>query len=203
MYIQAVGNRCAVHFSSLHLPITDAEALRILEEAGYRVVEVDLTALARERIGKAEYRRGARMRETPDVFDCSSFTKWLYAQLGFCLPRYSIEQWDRCAHLPDTEPVAGALAFSSGTISWYWDDPGQGIGHVGYVTPEATVIHAANSKEGVIEEPLAEWKGWKGFRGIRYPVPPNLKLVTLECPPDAEIESSKDLRWKILQRLPR
>lgn len=203
MNIRAVGSRCAVQLRPLDLPISDDEALRLLESMGYRQIEVDLVALARGRIGKATYRRGARMREASAVFDCSSFTKWLYGCRGIRIPRYSIQQHEACTFLPSGPALAGDLAFSEGFRSYYRTNPAFGIGHVGLVTSDRTVIHAADAERGVIEEPLEVWQGWKGFRGVRRLIPSEARFITLECPPDAEIESSDDIRWKILQRLPR
>lgn len=202
MKFQAVGNRCAVHVPSLDLPIADDQALLLLEGLGYRQIEVDTVALARERIGKATYRRGARMREAPDVFDCSSFMKWLYGRRGIWLPRYSIQQYEDCHLLPSGNFLAGDLVFSAGFRPYYRSHPAAGVGHVGIVTNDLTVVHAANSEEGVVEEPLAEWQQWVGFRGVRRRLPSGLPIITLECPPDAEVECSDDIRWKILQRLP-
>jgi len=39
---RAVGNRCAVNFADLNLPISETEALLILEAKGFRKVEVDM-----------------------------------------------------------------------------------------------------------------------------------------------------------------
>lgn len=203
MHIRAVGNRCAVHIPSLALPVSDNEALRMLETMGYRRLEIDIVALSRERIGRATYRRGARMREAPDVFDCSSFVKWAYGLRGIWLPRLSIQQYEECRLLPSGPVVAGDLAFAAGYRSYYRTVPTSGIGHVGIVTADQTVIHAANSEDGVIEEMLDVWEGWTTFRGVRRLIPSDANLITLECPPDAEVESSDNIRWKILQRLPR
>ncbi len=203
MNFQAVGNRCAVHFPSLDLPMGEEEALEILEKRDYRRLHVDVVAIARERVGKARYRRGARPQEAPDVFDCSRFTQWLYGRLGIRLPRYSIQQFEVCHLLPSGEPMAGDLAFSEGAIPWYRRLPTLGIGHVGFVTNERTVIHAANGEKGVVEEPLVEWETWKGFRGVRRFIPSGMEFVTLECPPTVDIECSDDIRWKILKTLPR
>ncbi|QQR60614.1 C40 family peptidase [Candidatus Uhrbacteria bacterium] len=203
MHFQAVGTRCAAHLPSLELPIGDREALEILERLGYRRVSVDIVALARAQVGVGVYRRGARMREVPSTFDCSSFTKWLYGQRGVRLPRKSIQQYEACSFLSSGRFLAGDLAFSTGAFSWYRHNPALGIGHVGLVTDEQTVIHAANPDLGVVEERLEVWQGWQGFRGVRRFIPSDVELVTLECPPDAEIEWSDDIRWKILQRLPR
>jgi hypothetical protein len=202
MHFQAVGSRCAVHVPSLELPIDEDEAFRILESLGYHRVTVDFVALARAQVGVGEYRRGARMRQASSIFDCSSFTKWLYGQRGIHLPRKSIQQYEACRFLPSGSFLAGDLVFSSGSRSWYRHNPSFGIGHVGIVTADQTVIHAANPLLGVVEERLEIWQGWEGFRGVRRFIPSEAELVTLECPLDAEIEWSDDIRWKILQRLP-
>ena len=203
MHFQAVGGRCALHLPSLELLIDDDEALKILEGLGYRRVDVDFVALARQQIGSAEYRRGARSHEAPVVFDCSSFTKWLYGRRGIRIPRYSIQQYEACHSLSSDPFLAGDLAFRTGFHSWYRHNPSVGIGHVGLVTSDQTVVHAADGKRGVIEEPLSVWQGWEGFRGVRRLVPSGIRLLTIECPSDAEIETSDDIRWKILQHLPR
>jgi hypothetical protein len=86
MEYRAVQNRCAVHLPSLKLPVTDVEALTILENNGFKVLEVDLIALARQCIKASTYHRGAKPSEAPAVVDCSSFIKWLYGQHGIWLP---------------------------------------------------------------------------------------------------------------------
>src|SRR3989338_2904939 len=92
MEYRAVRNRCAVDLNSFDLPISRGEALAILAGKGFRIIEVDLVALARECIGKSRYWRGARPSQAPAVVDCSSFMKWLYGERGIWLPRLSIEQ---------------------------------------------------------------------------------------------------------------
>lgn len=202
MLFRAVGNRCAVHFPSLKLPIDEPQALEILERLGYQVVSVDLIELARQQIGRAIYRRGARLRDAPEVLDCSSFTVWLYGQRGIALPRYSIQQYETCFPVRLEQAKAGDLVFSEGFRSYFREDPELGIGHVGIVTSDRTVVHAANSRQGIIEDQFTAWSDRKGFRGIRRVIHPGMPLVTLETPPSAEVQTSDDIRWKILQHLP-
>jgi len=83
MEYRAVGGRCAVELDALRLLISREEALAIIVAKGFRIIEVDLIALARERIGKSAYRRGARPSLAPAIVDCSSFTKWLYGERVF------------------------------------------------------------------------------------------------------------------------
>ena len=62
----AVGNRCAVDFSALALPVLQEEALAILWRLGFRRIEVDLLALARSRIGVSRYRRRRAPRRSAE-----------------------------------------------------------------------------------------------------------------------------------------
>ncbi len=50
-----------------------------------------LIQVARSLLGKP-YRYGAKPEEAPNVFDCSSFTQYVFKQVGIELPRTSIEQ---------------------------------------------------------------------------------------------------------------
>lgn len=204
MVYRAVGNRCAVCFEDLHLPIPTEKCLLMLQERGFSTIEVDLVALARECVGQAKYRRGARLSKAPNVFDCSSFVKWLYGQKGIWLPRRSIQQREFGVEALKEELRAGDLVFASGFIDYYIDDPADGVGHVGIATENRTVVHAANSKVGLVESSFENFVGEIGescFRGIRRLLPRDKKIYTLITPPDREIEWSDDIRWVILQNL--
>ena len=201
MEYRAVKNRCTVAFESLQLPISREESLIILAAKGFKILEIDIISLARECIGKSKYRRGAQPREAPAVMDCSSFMKWLYAQRGIWLPRRSIQQRELGEAVPLDELIAGDLVFVSGWIDWYLNDPSDGVGHVGIATGEGTIIHAANKKSGIIESGLGQFIGKAKFRGARRYIPKNREVLTIEAPPDREIEVSDDFKWIILQSL--
>lgn len=203
MQYHAVSNRCAVHLPSLNLPISNTEALEILESKGFKVLEVDLIALARQCINASTYRRGAKPSEAPIVVDCSSFIKWLYGQRGIWLPRRSIQQREFGSPVTIDEVGAGDVIFVSGWIDYYLTDPKDGVGHVGIVTGEGTVIHAANRKANVVESSFESFVGKTKFRGVRRYVPKGQILLTLETPPDREVEIADDLRWIVLQSLPK
>ncbi|OGL72858.1 hypothetical protein A3F28_02835 [Candidatus Uhrbacteria bacterium RIFCSPHIGHO2_12_FULL_57_11] len=203
MLYRAVGNRCAVILDSLRLPISRQEILTILNHLGFVRVKIDIIAFARQCIGTSRYRRGARPSEAPTVVDCSSFVKWLYAERGVWLPRRSIQQRELGEVVALSEVIVGDLVFVSGWIDYFHDDPTDGVGHVGIVSGDNAVIHAANRKTNVVESPLDKFVGKNGFRGARRYIPKGVETLTLETPSSREVEIADDLRWIILQSLPR
>lgn len=202
MKYRAVRNRCAVHLPSLNLPISTKDSLVILENKGFKLLEVDLVALARSCIKISTYRRGARLLEAPAVVDCSSFIKWLYGQRGIWLPRRSIQQREFGVSVPINEVIAGDIIFVSGWIDYYDTDPKDGVGHVGIATGEGTVVHAADPRDHVVESTLDSFIDNK-FRGVRRYIPKDQAVFTFELPPDRDVEIDDDLRWIILQSLPK
>lgn len=203
MEYRSVGNRCAVTFDSLCLPISHQEILNILAKKKFKIVEVDLIALARQCIGTSKYRRGARPSEAPMIVDCSSFIKWLYGQYGIWLPRRSIQQRGLGEDIAFGEVTRGDVVFVSGLIDYYHDNPNDGVGHVGIVTGDKTVIHAANKKVGVIESSLDSFVGKDNFRGVRRYISRDVRVLTLETPSHIQVEIADDLRWILLQSLPK
>jgi len=205
MNYRAVGNRCAVHLPTLvpSLPaifaIFDGDSLlKILREQHFNVVDVDLVSLARTFIGDCNYRLGATMEESPKVIDCSSFTKYLYAQKGIWLPRLSIQQ--RQKGISVEVPSPGDLVFTTGYRNFYEIDPQENIGHVGIATGEGTVIHATNVKGGVIESTWEEFNRGEP-RGIRRIVLHG--TITLEkANKYLLIETADDFRWISLKNTP-
>ncbi|MEK7480580.1 MAG: NlpC/P60 family protein [Patescibacteria group bacterium] len=202
MEYRAVGNRAAVSLDSLHLPTSREETLTMLNLKGFAVVEVDIITLARQCISTSRYRRGARLFEAPAIVDCSSFIKWLYAQRGIWLPRRSIQQRELGEAVNLDELVEGDVVFVSGLINYYHDDPANGVGHVGIVTGDGTVVHAADRKANIVETLLDRFVGKTKFRGARRYIPKDIEVLTLETPVDREVEVADDIRWIILQSLP-
>ena len=203
MEYRAVGNRCAVILDSLHLPISREETLITLSHKGFTLIEVDIITLARQCIGTSQYRRGAKPSEAPAIVDCSSFMKWLYAMRGIWLPRRSIQQRELGEAINLDELVAGDVVFVSGWIDYYHDDPANGVGHVGIATGDGTAIHAADRKANVVETPLDKFVGKTKFRGARRYIPKDVEILTFETPLNREVEIADDIRWIILQSLPK
>ena len=200
MKYMAVANRCAIRLEDLNLPISRDESLTILKNKGFIVLNVDIIALARKRVGSAKYRRGARLFEAPEIFDCSSFIKWLYAQRGIWLPRRSIQQRELGETILFEDVVKGDVIFVSGYINYYINDQSDGVGHVGIYTGDKTVIHAANKKSGVIESPVEDFIG-TSLRGIKRYIPKEAEVITFQTPSKREVESADDIKWIILQSL--
>ena len=203
MEYRSVGDRCAVDLPSLKLSVSDEQALSILIDKGFKMIKVDPLALARGCIGKSRYQRGADPSLAPTVVDCSSLTKWLYGQLGVWLPRRSIQQRTMGRAIQLDKIAAGDLVLVSGWIDYYVNDPDDGVGHVGVATGTRTVIHAANKKAGIIETPLERFIGKSGFRGARRIIPKTRPILTLEPPKHRCVETSDDIKWIILQNLPK
>ncbi len=197
----AVGNRCAVDFSTLRLPFSDEEAIKILLERGFNLITENLTALARQCVGISKYVRFCRAEEAPNSVDCSSFVKWLYAQKGIWLPRHPIDQrylgFQEIADI-STKLYEGDLIFSTGRRNLYWFNPEEGIGHVGMVSSNQTLIHAANPHTGVVELPLTDVIGRWQNRGIIRIIPNPGRTFTFECPAHQLVECSTAFRWKLL-----
>lgn len=167
------------------------------------LIKVDIVALARQCISTSQYRRGARPSEAPAIVDCSSFIKWLYAQRGIWLPRRPIQQHELGETINLDELIAGDVVFVSGRIDYYHDDPTNGVGHVGIATGDGTVVHAANKKIHITETPIGEFLDKTTFRGARRYIPKDIEVLTFETPPDREIEIMDDIKWIVLQSLPR
>lgn len=196
MNLRAVGTRCALIPEDFLPEFGDHDELRArIAHGGWSILAIDPVTTARALVGHARYRRGARMREAPEVVDCSSLTKWVYGQLGIWIPRRSIQQAEMGLEISIGAQRPGDLIFSSGWRNYYRHDPRRGIGHVGLVTDTDAVVHAASRRVGVVETPIDRWLD-DGFRGIRRPLPAR-PYWTVDTRPDDEVESTDDLLWML------
>jgi hypothetical protein len=197
-----VENKCSVDFFRFNLPISHAQALDILLQKGFIPLQHNIIEFARSCIGLSEYQRGVHVEKAPILVDCSSFVKWLYAQLGIWLPRRSIQQRKLGNRVLLDEIRAGDLVFTTGKIDYYDEDPQDGVGHVGVATNNGTIIHAANSQKGVVETPIHDFCTQETFRGVRRIVNSFDQLQTFQIPEGIQVEFDDDIRWIILQSLP-
>ena len=141
----------------------------------------------------------ARLYEAPKVFDCSSFTKWIYGQRGIWLPRRSIQQSEIGEPVEVNELTTGDLVFTSGAIDYYRENPDWGVGHVGLYVGNGNVVHAANKKSNILETNIYDFiKGGK-LRAVRRYISKGAELLTVELPASREVEISDDIRWIVLQ----
>lgn len=202
MHYRAVGSRCAVDVEALAEAnaITSDRAILILQSLGFRRVDVDVVALARDCVGRAKFRRGARPEEAPQVVDCSSLVKWVFGQRGVWLARRTIQQFALGDPVGQAELSRGDLVFTSGYINYPIDGCyAKGVGHVGMVAEGNAVIHAAGKRVGVVESPLDSFLSSREFRGARRYIPRNGQVITWETPAERSVETSDDLRWIVAQ----
>lgn len=202
MEFRAVGNRCAVDLNHFNLNIEPDQTFAILDREGFELISVDVITLARQCVGVSKYRRGAKPSEAPRVFDCSSLIKWLYGMRGIWLPRRSIQQREVGEIINVESLAAGDAVFVSGRIDYYENNPADGVGHVGIFTSSNSVIHAANSRLGVIESSLEDFLGTEKFRGARRYIPKGTNVLTFKTPAHREVETADDIKWIIRQSLP-
>jgi peptidoglycan DL-endopeptidase CwlO len=80
---------------------------------------------------------------TPRGFDCSGFTKYVFAKHGVTLPRTSREQ----AHAGSAVP-ADFHALRPGDIMLF-AEPGEAISHVAIYAGNGVIIHSSGSTRGV------------------------------------------------------
>lgn len=106
-----------------------------------------LVYFARKHLGKS-YKYGARPWQAPRVFDCSSFTQYLYKRIGIDLPRTALEQAHEGRMInPRKEKLeVGDLIFLKGSIGRYDRKFPQGVGHVSLYVGGGKIIHAKWNK---------------------------------------------------------
>jgi len=91
---------------------------------------------------------------TPDGFDCSGFTSYIYDKNGKTLPRRSVDQYYQSRKIKRKRVEKGDLVFF---------DNGSGVSHVGIVVSEngqpIVMIHSSSSK-GIILTNVDESDYW-------------------------------------------
>jgi cell wall-associated NlpC family hydrolase len=87
-------------------------------------------------------------------FDCSGFTRFVYAHFGISLPHYSGSQFDRGRRVSRAGLRPGDLVFFDG------------LGHVGIYIGRDRFIHAPHSGTDVEIDTLSGWYGTR-YDGAR------------------------------------
>ncbi|HLU87152.1 MAG TPA: C40 family peptidase [Taishania sp.] len=103
----------------------------------------ELVAYAKLQLGKP-YRSAGN---TPEGFDCSGFTSYVFNAYKIQLPRRSSEQFDQAKKIRENKVQKGDLVFF---------DNGSGVNHVGIIVSEQgespVMIHASTSKGIILTE---------------------------------------------------
>ncbi len=117
-----------------------------------------LLEIARSLIGIL-YKYAAKPEDIPKYLDCSSFTQYVYKQIGVEIPRSTLLQAVQVGTEIEltTKLEAGDLLFFRGSKGHYDDElfPKKEIyiGHAAIYSSDRKAIHASSSN-GVTEEPI-------------------------------------------------
>ncbi|MDI7742537.1 NlpC/P60 family protein [Lysinibacillus fusiformis] len=101
----------------------------------------NILADAKKYIG-AKYKYGATLAEAPNLFDCSSYTQYVFGNFGVQLPRVSRDQASKGVSVATANLKAGDLMFF--TMNDTYTD-GR-VAHVGIYMGDGNMIHASTSK---------------------------------------------------------
>ncbi|MGE3705941.1 MAG: C40 family peptidase, partial [Vicinamibacterales bacterium] len=96
---------------------------------------------------------------TPEGFDCSGFTQWVFAQHGLSLPRDTRAQFGAGAEIRRTELEPGDLLF--------FRTAGRHVSHVAIALDADRFVHAPNRRGVVRIEHLGQLYWNKRFLGAR------------------------------------
>lgn len=137
------------------------------ESQKFQIVEV-----AKQQIGKP-YVFGAHEAEEGEIFDCSSFTQFVFSSVAIELPRSSILQAGdaKGKEIPlGSDLEVGDLLFMRGVRGYYRDSFFDGrelyIGHVGIYLGNNKIIHAQAhiDPHGVIMETITELESREKYK---------------------------------------
>jgi len=168
------------------------------------------------------YKHGASVTyDAPSEFDCSSFTSYLFAQVGLAIPRISIDQYFFTEKILKEELKAGDLIFSNtGEGKIFYESMeflrGQkeerGVDHVGLYLGNGKIIYASryNENKGVMIKNLEGDKMFKNIIGCgrvsdnseRYVVVVPHERLDLRIKEDLIEEVGRVYGYKNIQSMP-
>lgn len=142
------------------------------------------------------YKFGASVsKDSPNSFDCSSLTAYLYAQAGIAIPRICDDQYNFGVEVEESVARPGDLVFFRGNRDDISPDK---VGHVGVYMGDGEVIHAGGVSIGygkVIREKIAESKYYPtGFLGFKKYIRDDEDRYVVEIPDDRlDLRSAESL----------
>ncbi len=126
----------------LVLPVlvpSSASAATTISAVSIKSVDKGAVIAAAQAASGGKYRRGGT---TPAGFDCSGFTRYVYAQVGVSLPRDSRSQRAATARISAAEAVPGDLVF------FHKGKKGR-VYHVAIYAGNGMVYHASTKRRPV------------------------------------------------------
>lgn len=166
--------------------ISKNDAISVLNRLGFeaRAINIykkipELIEFSKKFIGK-KYKYGASTTfDAPELFDCSSFVKYLYRHIGFELPRTSIEQAEIGRKVSLDKLLPGDLVFTDGSKA-HSNNRLKDIGHVALFIGDGKVIHASGDAKKVVIGSLRDVANAKKFRVARRPIDDSYDKDALE-----------------------
>jgi phenylalanyl-tRNA synthetase beta subunit len=208
---QVIQRRIAISKENIRdllgIEVKGNEVKAILERMGFEVKPISfkkelagIIKLAKSLKDKAKYKYGASTTfSAPGEFDCSSFIKWLYRQMGINIPRVTIEQIDLGQEIAKKNIKPGDLIFTKGLKPHVNEKHPKGVGHVGLYIGNRKIIHISSKAKTITEESLAKFLG-KDFRGIRRVLPQKDEALLVKAPFERlDIEQEVDLVEEIIR----
>lgn len=128
----------------------------------------EILKLSQKSMGRP-YKYGASTsQDAPKLFDCSSFTRYLYWNIGMLIPRISVEQFLYGEPIEKEDLKIGDLAFTKGGKPYHYKETPKGVGHVGVYVGNGKIVHASGNRKKVVKDSLAAFckKDFRGFRRI-------------------------------------
>lgn len=152
----------------LGITISEEDLVNILEKLGCTVRRVetrDIAPLA-ESVLNAPYKIGASISfDAPQAFDCSSLTAYLFSQIGYAIPRISVDQYLFARKIEEGDMQVGDLIFINGGFGKIFTKsiefrPGtdipEGVDHVVIYMGGGEVIHASGRQGKVVREKISD-----------------------------------------------
>ncbi|MVO99015.1 C40 family peptidase [Paenibacillus lutrae] len=109
----------------------------------------NIIAFAKSLEGKVQYQYG-KNDTNKLLFDCSSFTKYVFAKEGINLKWGARSQYKAATPISKSELRKGDLVFFSTNATYKYTDKVQKIGHVGLYMGNGKFIHNVNPKDDVV-----------------------------------------------------
>jgi cell wall-associated NlpC family hydrolase len=142
---------------------TQREEKRVEDEKTEQKQEVESEDPGSKNIVRTAFDyRGSRYRyggTSRGGFDCSGFTRYVYAKYGIVLPHSSRSQFSMGKAVEKQDLQAGDLVFFSTRT--------RGISHVGIYIGDNKFIHASNVRRGVTVDSLSSSYYSPRYRGAR------------------------------------
>lgn len=129
------------------------------------------------------YRLGAPAGST-NVFDCSSFTQYVFKQNGITIPRSSRQQVNVGTFVPKGQWQVGDLLFFSTRAS----GPGK-VGHVGIYAGNGKILHTFGNPRGVTYDNLNTAWLKQGYITARRVIPNQTNVLPPSNPTSGSVQS--------------